>query len=64
MMSYWVNFARSGDPNGPDLPTWPAYEAATGRQVLHLDVETRASADALRRRYEVLDAMTEKMRGK
>ncbi len=64
MMSYWVNFARSGDPNGPNLPTWPAYDAATGRQVLHLDIETRASADALRRRYEVLDAMTEKMRGK
>lgn len=25
MAGYWVNFVRSGDPNGADLPRWPAY---------------------------------------
>jgi carboxylesterase type B len=23
--SYWVSFARSGDPNGAGRPAWPAY---------------------------------------
>lgn len=27
IMAYWVQFARSGDPNGDDQPNWPRYLA-------------------------------------
>ncbi|EHB11079.1 Carboxylesterase 2, partial [Heterocephalus glaber] len=26
MMKYWANFARNGNPNGEDLPLWPALD--------------------------------------
>lgn len=33
--SYWVNFVKTGNPNGTGLAAWPAYNAATN-QVMYL----------------------------
>src|SRR5262245_29962164 len=29
MVRYWVEFARTGDPNSSETPVWPEYETAT-----------------------------------
>jgi para-nitrobenzyl esterase len=31
--SYWVNFAKTGDPNGSGLAKWPAYSSATDQSL-------------------------------
>jgi para-nitrobenzyl esterase len=50
MMTYWTNFARTGDPNGAGLPTWPKY--GEGDPVLHLDSPVTSRPDENRARYE------------
>jgi para-nitrobenzyl esterase len=52
IMSYWTNFAKSGNPNGPGLPEWPAYSASD--PVLHLDDPISVRPDENRTRYEFL----------
>jgi para-nitrobenzyl esterase len=39
--SYWVNFAKHGDPNGADLPKWPAFTDAN-QQVMEFDDPSKA----------------------
>lgn len=54
MVTWWTNFARTGDPNGEGVAAWPAWNAGT-RQLLRIR-ETSAAEDELHRaRYELFD---------
>jgi para-nitrobenzyl esterase len=57
MGAYWTNFAKTGDPNGGDLPKWPTYNATGDWQVMHLLGESEARPDDLRARYLFLDSV-------
>ncbi len=52
MMSYWTNFAKTGDPNGAGLPEWPKY--GKGDELIHLNSAITSGPDTLRPRYEFL----------
>jgi para-nitrobenzyl esterase len=58
MMSYWTNFAKTGDPNGNGLPQWPRFDK-TG-QVLHLDSTIKTGPDTQRDREEFMIANMKK----
>jgi para-nitrobenzyl esterase len=35
MVGYWMQFARTDDPNSPGAPAWPAYGSSDQFQSLH-----------------------------
>jgi para-nitrobenzyl esterase len=52
--SYWVNFAKNGNPNGPGLPEWPIY-TGPDNTVMRLGEQAGAGPDPRLGRYELLD---------
>ncbi len=58
VQSYWINFARTGNPNGAGVPEWPAYNAADNWPVMHLDATPEVRPDTTRDRYLFLRTAT------
>ncbi len=64
MNAYWVNFAKNGDPNRPELPQWPRYSVP---QEQIMDIETSgqpvAKPDPRRARLDVI-LKSDQLRGR
>jgi len=60
MSSYWVNFARSGDPNGTGLPVWQAHQVLAGERAIILDAEPQSEQLPDKARLALLDTLWER----
>ncbi|GAB3585236.1 carboxylesterase/lipase family protein [Hymenobacter daeguensis] len=55
MQAYFVNFIKTGNPNGTGLPAWPTINRPPAGQILRLDLTTQVMLEPHRARYEFLD---------
>jgi para-nitrobenzyl esterase len=55
MASYWANFTKTGNPNGPGLEKWPAYDNGD-HSMMHFGEKIQANPQMHRERYEYWSA--------
>jgi para-nitrobenzyl esterase len=53
--TFWTNFAKHGDPNGPSVPLWPRF-TESDRRVMYFQNEARPAPVPSAGALEVLDA--------
>ena len=55
---YYVNFVKTGNPNGLGLPEWPSTNGKAVAPVLQIDMKTEVKSDAqMEKRYDFIDKM-------
>jgi len=57
--TYWVNFAKNGNPNGAGVPEWPAYTAKTDMLMDFTLAGPVAEADPWKDRLDMIERLAE-----
>ena len=59
LTSYWINFAKSGDPNGVGLPIWNTYDKQSGN-ILLIGDKTETTPALFKKEFDYLDKFNSK----
>ncbi|MFH1092170.1 MAG: carboxylesterase family protein [Pseudomonadota bacterium] len=54
IMTYWTNFAKSGNPNGGDLPEWPSYGSPEQHHYLEIGRDLNVRSDLEVELYQII----------
>ena len=56
MNTYWTNFAKTGNPNGKDVPNWPQYNSQK-EEILDIDLDGKVTSmpDPRKARLNVIE---------
>jgi para-nitrobenzyl esterase len=57
MQTFFVNFIKTGSPNGVGLPTWTPVKPGVPASVMIIDSNTRVEIEKVRERYLLLDRL-------
>ena len=55
MQQIYLNFVKTGNPNGVGVPAWPRLSADSNAQYMWIDTVSHVANDVYRVRYEVLE---------
>ena len=55
MNSYWVNFVKTGDPNGKGLPEWTTYDKASGN-IMEIGDQARLLPGLYKNKFDFLES--------
>ena len=60
MSTYWANFAKTGNPNGGDLPNWPSYNSNTDMLMDFSENGPIAKTDPWKERLDLTEKLAER----
>jgi para-nitrobenzyl esterase len=55
MNSYWVNFVKTGNPNGKGLPEWASYDKSSGN-IMEIGDQPRLSKGLYKSKFDFLES--------